>query len=173
MMAEPIVPPRAKLFIGILAPDDGVADRCEILLIKKYGEIDFKTRKISFDHTDYYRSIGPRLFRILVSFKKLVKREGIVDIKLACNRLERKISGKGARLINIDPGYLTLSNVYLATCKEFFHRVYLNKGIYLENEYRYVAKHYEPWEWTYPDYRKHEYIDFFHNVRKIYTRQLK
>ena len=172
-MAEPILPPRAKLFIGILTTSEEFLSPAEKALEKKFGEIDFRTMKIPFTNTNYYSAIGKNLFRTFLSFRKLIKREDIAGIKLYSNRLEKKISGKEKRRINIDPGYLTLSNVYLASCKEFFHRAYLQKGIYLENEYRYVAKRYQPWEWTYPDYRMQEYYDFFHNVRKIYARQLK
>ncbi len=89
--------------------------------------------------------MGRDLFRVLLSFRKLVRREDIVEIKLFTNRLEKKLSGKDRRIVNIDPGYLTLSNVFLASCKEYFHRAYLREGVYLENEYRFVARHYEPW----------------------------
>jgi len=51
--------------------------------------------------------------------------------------------------------------------------VYVGKGVYVENEYRYVAKHYQPWEWTYPDYRKKEYLQFFETLRSIYYEQIK
>lgn len=172
-MSEAIIPVRAKLFAGILASSDSHMDAAVLALEKKYGEIDFKTVKIPFDHTDYYNAIGKNLFRVFISFRKLIKRENIVKVKLYTNGLEKKVSGKDRRRINIDPGYLTLSNVFLATCKDFFHRVYLSDGIYLENEYRYVAKHLEPWDWTYPDYRTREYMDFFHNLRRIYAKQLK
>ncbi len=172
-MSEPVIPPRAKLFIGLIANSEEFTGRAEEALAKKFGEIDFKTAKMPFSHTDYYNSIGKNLFRVFISFRKLIKREEIVKIKLYTNRLEKKLSGKEKRRINIDPGYLTLSNVYLATCKEFFHRAYLTEGVYLENEYRYVAKRFEPWDWTYPDYRKQEYLEFFYRVRKIYAEQLK
>lgn len=172
-MAEPMIPPRAKLFVGVLAGTDAYLERTEAALLKKFGEIDFKTMKIPFSHTDYYSSLGANIFKIFISFKKLMRREEIVEIKLFANRLEKKISEKGKRRVNIDPGYLTLSNVYLATCKEFFHRAYLARGVYLENEYRYVARRFQPWDWTHPDYRKPEYLDFFYNLRKIYVRQIK
>jgi hypothetical protein len=172
-MSSPALPPRAKLFIGIIANSDELVSRAEKVLIKKYGPIDFRSMKIPFTHTDYYKSIGTNLYKTFFSFEKLVRRERIVDIKLFTNRLEEKISKSEKRKINIDPGYLTLSNVYLASCKEYFHRTYLAKGIYLENEYRYVAKQFEFWDWTYPDYRKHEYLSFFYNVRKIYHNQIR
>ena len=172
-MAEPVVPPKAKLFVGILTSRGELAERAELALQKKYGPIDYQTTRIPFTNSDYYNSMGDQLFKVLYSFKKPVKREKIVPIKLAANRLEKKLSGSSKRLINIDPGYITLSNVYLASCKEFFHRAYLAKGIYLENEYYFSARRFHPWDWTYPDYLKQEYLDFFHTVRSIYYKQLK
>ena len=117
--------------------------------------------------------MGPGLKKIILSFTKLINREDVVKIKLHTNKIESLISGKGPRIINIDPGYLTLSNVFLASCKEFYHRIYLGKGIYLENEYRYTSKQFHFWEWTYPDYKKQEYLDFFYAVRKRYHEQIK
>jgi hypothetical protein len=172
-MAEPVIPPKAKLFIGILTNSDEFYLPAEKALIKKFGEIDYKTTRIRFTHTDYYSSMGPNLFKAFISFDTLIRRESIADIKLYTNRLENKISGRSGRRVNIDPGYLTLSNVYLATCKDYFHRAYLAKGIYIENEYRYVAKHYQPWEWTYPDYKKSEDLHFFHYIRRLYNNQIK
>ncbi len=171
-MAEPVIPVRAKLFIGIITNNDELLFLAEKRLSKKFGLIDFKTTKIPFSHTEYYSSMGKNLYKVLLSFKKTVKRERIVRIKLYTNSLERRLSNKGKRQINIDPGYLTLSNIYLASCKEFFHRVYLGRGVYLENEFRYVAKQYRPWEWTYPDYKKPEYLEFFHTVRRMYYKQI-
>jgi hypothetical protein len=172
-MSEPLIPPRAKLFIGILFNSEDILAAAENKLLKKFGEIDFRTKSIPFVHTKYYGDMGSGQYKVLLSFKKLIRRESIVDIKLYTNRLEKRFSEEGVRKINIDPGYLTLSNVYLATCKEFFHRAYLRKGVYLENEYRYVAKRYHPWEWTYPDYQKPDYMFFFHEVRRLYHNQLK
>mgnify|MGYP001208123922 CR=1 FL=1 len=172
-MADPVIPSRAKLFVGILANSDLMVEKAEAVLMKKFGAIDYKTAKIPFAHTDYYKTLGSNLFKVLVAFEKLVRREEIVRIKLFTNDLEFKLSGKEKRRINIDPGYLTLSNVFLASCKEYFHRVYLDRGVYLENEYRYVGKRFEPWDWTYPDYRHPEYLNFFYTVRKRYHDQLK
>lgn len=172
-MAEPVIPKKAKLFAGIITASGELALSAEAALVKKYGDIDFKTAKIPFVHTEYYGGMGRDLFRVFFSFRKLVRREDIVAIKLLTNRLEKKLSGRDKRTVNIDPGYLTLSNVFLASCKEYFHRAYIGEGVYLENEYRFVARRYEPWDWTYPDYRSREYLDFFHGVRRLYAQQLK
>lgn len=172
-MSRPLLPPKVKLFIGFIGESDELQLISEEKLIKKYGIIDFRTIKIPFTHTKYYKNIGSSLFKIFISFKILINREDIVKIKLYTNKLEDKFSGNKRRKINIDPGYLTLSNVYLASCKDYFHRIYIGKGVYLENEYRYVNKSYQPWDWTYPDYKNDEYLNFFYNIRHIYHNQLK
>lgn len=172
-MSEPTIPQKAKLFIGILFSTEDVLADVEKILLKKFGEIDFRTKNIPVVHTRQYSDMGPARFKVLLSYRSLVRREDIVDIKLYTNKLERQFSEKKIRRVNIDPGYLTLSNVYLSTCKDFFHRTYLRKGVYLENEYRYVARRYQPWEWTSPDYHKPEYLYFFHEVRRIYNNQLR
>lgn len=174
-MAEPVIPPRVKLFIGVIYESEDLLLQLEKILIKKYGQVDFRTMRIPFVNTDHYQYMGLNLYKIFYSFEKLIKRERIVKIKLHTNRLEKKLSkaGKGKRKINIDPGYLTLSNVFLASCKDYFHRAYLGRGVYLENEYRYVEKRFQSWDWTYPDYKKQEYMSFFYNIRRIYHNQLR
>lgn len=171
-MANPIKPKKAKLFIGILYSDESFLNQAQNMLIKKYGDIDFQTKSMPFDHTSYYQAIGTKLNKVFYSFKNLINRENIIEIKLFTNKIENKFTEKNTRRLNIDPGYLTLSNVFLASCKDYFHRVYLGKGIYLENEYKYVNKRYHPWEWTYPDFLKPEYFFFFHEVRKLYMSQI-
>jgi len=172
-MSEPVIPAKAKLFVGILFSTEDVLCAVEKLLIRRFGDIDFRTKNIPFVHTRYYSDMGSAQQKVLLSFRKLIRREDIVEIKLYTNRLEKRFSDNKIRKVNIDPGYVTLSNVYLATCKDFFHRTYLRKGVFLENEYRYVAKRYQPWEWTYPDYQKPEYLFFFHEVRRMYHNQLR
>ncbi len=172
-MSEPVIPSKAKLFIGLLFSTEDILYGVEKILCKKFGDIDFRTKSIPFVHTKYYGDMGTAQFKVMLSFRKLIRREDIVEIKLYTNRLEKRFAENKIRKVNIDPGYLTLSNVYLATCKDFFHRTYIRKGIFLENEYRYVAKRYQPWDWTYPDYQKPEYLFFFHEVRRMYHNQIR
>ena len=77
------------------------------------------------------------------------------------------------RRINLDPGYVSASKMVLASTKDHAHRIYLGKGIFAEITLRYYQKTFQPWEWTYPDYRTQEYIDLFNQIRKIYMQQLR
>jgi hypothetical protein len=172
-MAKIVIPPPAKLFIGILVEDDATKNKVLPLLNEKYGEIDQSVENISFINTEYYNEIGTNLKKSLFSFKKLISRDTLGDCKIFTNLVENQYSKNDVRTINIDPGYLTLSNVFLASCKDFFHRSYIGNGIFIENEYYFQNGSFQFWNWTYPDYKKNEYLDFFHSIRKIYHVQLR
>jgi hypothetical protein len=172
-MAQPLIPSPSKLFIGILWSIEEDLDSIMNILKEKFGPADIIPGAIDFSHTEYYREMGPGLKKILLSFERLIARDDLPEIKLFTNNLEAGLSAEGHHRVNIDPGYMTLSNVFLASCKDFYHRVYAGKGVYVENEYRYTAGRYEFWPWTYPDYKKTEYLDFFYAVRKIYHRQIR
>jgi hypothetical protein len=75
-------------------------------------------------------------------------------------------------VVNIDPGYLTLSKVVLATTKDYSHRLYLRDGIYAEVTLHYEAGAWRPWPWTYRDYASGQYLDFFERVRESLKQQL-
>ena len=167
--------PKVKLFCGLLFSDRSVADNALAVLRGKYGRPDLLSDVFVFDQTGYYAAeMGTDLKRIFVSFGKLIGREKISSIKAATNRLELRLSSGGPkRIINIDPGYVTEANVSLATTKDFQHRVYVGKGIFLENTLRFRRGGWEDWEWTYKDYRTAAYKQWFARVREIYRKQLK
>jgi hypothetical protein len=90
------------------------------------------------------------------------------------NRLEEKYANSdGHRRFNIDPGYVCLEHVILATTKGYTHRPYLRDGIYADLTLIYRSKSFQPLEWTYPDYRKEEIITLFNQFRKKYLEDLK
>jgi hypothetical protein len=155
-MAEPTIPEKVKLFVGIITNSQLKLDKAQKKLVRKYGKLELITEKIPFEHTSYYHNLGDNLFKSFLAFKKLIKPEKIPEIKLFTNKLEKNLSAPAQREINIDPGYLTLSNIYLASCKPYYHRAYLKKGVYLENELYYSQKKFNSWEWTYPDLYYHQ-----------------
>jgi hypothetical protein len=90
------------------------------------------------------------------------------------NELERLWSMGGKhRQVNLDPGYLDLAKVVLATTKDYTHRLYIGAGMYAEVTLRYHRNSYQPWEWTYPDYREATALTFFNQLREVYKEQLR
>ncbi len=78
-----------------------------------------------------------------------------------------KYSRNGKRQINIDPGYVSLGKLVLATTKDQQHRIYLKKGIYAEITLRFVDKRFVPWDWTYRDYKSKQYMEVFNKIRSM------
>jgi len=155
-----------KLIIGLIAPED-LFDKVEKILCQKFGPADFKSEILDFNFTDYYeREMGTGLKRRFLSFKRNIVPRDLSHIKLYTNRIEKKFSkSNGSRKVNIDPGYLTLSKLVLATTKDYQHRLYLDNGIYAEVTLRFKGKSFTIWEWTYPDYRSPAYISIFNHIR--------
>lgn len=155
----------------------GLFEMAETRLEKKFGPIELKSPVIPFNYTDYYEEeIGRDIKRQFLSFQKLIDPGSLAGIKLFTNKLEERLQrervGPG-RPINLDPGYLASSKLVLASTKDYYHRIYLEKGIYAEVTLRYVKGAFEPLPWTYPDYRSKEYIDFFTESRILYTKKLR
>jgi hypothetical protein len=161
-----------KLIVGLISKDEALFYKVADVLQKQFGAIDYKSNVYDFDYTDYYKKeLGENLKRIFFSFKKLVMPDTINVIKLYTNRIEKTLGSPGLRKVNIDPGYLDLAKLVLATTKDFSHRIYLGKGIYAEVTLIYKNGCFQPLDWTYPDYRTQNYITTFNKIRDIYHRQ--
>ncbi len=161
-----------KLIAGFIFRDDKYLKKAESILVRKFGRIDFKSQIIPFNFTDYYaKEFGINLKRVFISFEDLISPKSLSSIKVITNQIEKKLSLNGKRLINIDPGYLDSARLVLASTKDFAHRVYLDKGIFAEITLIFRDHSFRGWEWTYPDYKKEEYIEVFHKIRAIFLHQ--
>jgi hypothetical protein len=162
--------PQVKLAIGFIYKDEAFFIKSRDKLKRKFGKIDFQSEPIDFNYTAYYeKEMGVGLKRRFVSFSKLIPIQDLYRIKLYTNRLEAKFLNSGARRVNIDPGYVDLAKLVLASTKDYAHRIYLRKGIFAEITLSYRSNSFVPNAWTYPDYCSQEYIDIFNNIRKLYV----
>ncbi|MCM8797587.1 MAG: DUF4416 family protein [Candidatus Omnitrophica bacterium] len=163
-----------KLICGFIFKENEILEKAKTILKRKFGNLDFTSDILPFEHTDYYeKEFGQGLKRVFISFSRLIRPEGLFAIKITTNKIEDRLSFQGKRLINIDPGYLDLAKLVLASTKDYKHRIYLNKGIFAEITLFYSGKSFHPWLWTYPDYQTNEYIEIFNAIRGIYERQIK
>ncbi|MDD4899202.1 MAG: DUF4416 family protein [Candidatus Omnitrophica bacterium] len=166
--------PPVKLICGLIFKDEKIFKKAKTLLKKKFGAIDLESCIIDFDYTDYYeKEFGKELKRQFISFKKLISPEKLSQIKTQTNTLEKKLALNNRRRINLDPGYLDMAKLVLATTKDYMHRIYLGKGIFAEITLSYRGKSFQHWPWTYPDYQTPQYKQIFNQIRSIYSQQLK
>jgi hypothetical protein len=166
-------PHPVKLIIGFIFRNHDNYLKANAILLKTFGRIDFESPLIPFNYTDYYeKEMGQGLQRKFVSFHRLIPPDRLPQIKVLTNSIENKLSVNSRRTVNIDPGYLDMAKLLLASTKDYCHRTYLNKGIFAEITLFYQGRSFRPWEWTYPDYRTGEYIDVFNKIRGIYAKQV-
>lgn len=158
---------KAKLFAAITYSGEEACKKVIEELVKKFGEINEESEVFAFDFTDYYaEEMGDKLLKKFLSFRDLIDREELADIKLFTNELEKKLSVEGRRQVNIDPGYVTAQNLTLATRKESQHRIYLRDGVFAEVTLAFKKNGCIYFDWTYPDYRTKLACDFLLKVRK-------
>lgn len=169
-MGNPANPKPALLFTGILYSDESYLSKAKESLLSTFGAALLETPSVNWDYSEYYKEeIGSPIKRIFIFFRNLINPGEIVDIKLRTNDIEASLSTDGKRNVNIDPGYLTLANVVLATTKGYSHRIYLGKGIYGEVSllYKEKDKTYMPHIFTYPDYQDKKCIEMFIKAREF------
>lgn len=145
-------------------------------LAGRFGQLKLESPIHTFNHTNYYnREMGPNLKRCFIGFSKCVNPDDLAEIKHVTNRMEAEMGlfdgTRLSRLVNLDPGILTLSNVILATTKNRAHRIYLGQGIFAEVTLIYSkAMGWQALDWTYPDYRTQMAMGFFQTLRnRFYT----
>jgi len=167
-MGEPKEPEKAILFCGLLYHDENAFQKAIEKLEKLFGAFLFISMPISWSHTEYYREeLGWPIYRRFILFDRIIDPSEIVDIKLATNNIEKVLSSNEKRTINIDPGYLTLSKLVLATTKNYTHRIYLGKGIYAEVTLYYIKGNFVEHRFTYRDYKSSQYKEIFTIMRDL------
>jgi len=167
-MGIPKTPQPVKLFFGLLANSHARLAEATRRLTYDFSAVELSSDIIEFDLTDYYEDeMGSSLLRQWVAMSIPMLPHELAPIKLHTNRIELLFSIQGKRTVNIDPGYVSLSKVVLATTKDYSHRIYVRDGIYEEVTLVYRrGSGFEPWPWTYPDYRSHTAKQFFLAVRE-------
>jgi hypothetical protein len=167
-----------KLFSAVFTKFENLFDKVKHILVEKFGNVDLESQPFLFDEfTHYYQDqMGRGLYKKFYSFERLIYPDEIVKIKIFTDRIEIDFSALKmgvSRPVNIDPGYVGFSKMVLASTKDNYHRIYLADGIFAEVTLRYVKGTFQPWPWTYPDYKINENILFFNRVRNIYKAQIK
>lgn len=141
-----------------------------------WGPAALESPTFDFAETDYYdASMGPGLLLRIVAFERGMTPDELVERKLATNAWERAYAQGGAcahaRPLNLDPGYLTTAKLVLASTKDHSHRLYLGRGIFGEVTLHFTGGAWQPRPWTYPNYRRADYHQFFVECREWLRRR--
>ena len=165
------------LVIGVLAESAEAFYKVREKLSLIYGQEETILEPFDFTFTNYYvNEIGQNPVRAFIAYETLIKRDEIPSIKLHTNEMELEIAEEngtpGLRPVNLDPGYMTLGQFFLATTKDQRQRVYVRDGIFVEPTLYFEAGHFHAFDWTYRDYQSEKYISFLENVRSRLAFQL-
>ena len=164
-----------KLICAILYTDESLADQAISKLKALYGETDLESAPYSFsDISPYYdEEMSGKVFRRLLSFQLCRNPAELAQIKTATNAIEQAGAESGNRRINLDPGVISAGRLSLATTKNAGHRIPLSDGIYAELTLFYARGAWNPFPWTYMDFKLPAVHAFLTNARKIYMQQRK
>jgi hypothetical protein len=155
--------------LGVLAAFSRHAEalewaRCQA--VREWGPPALVSPVFAFVETRFYdASMGPELQKQLLAFERLMDPAELAARKLRANEWEDECRAQHAwpepRPVNLDPGYLTEAKLILASTKDRDHRIYLEHGIFAEGT---LYFHHGQWcarPWTYPDYQRSDYHQFF------------
>jgi hypothetical protein len=145
-------------------------------LKKAFGPIALLSEQYAFRESDYYRrSMGTELLKQFAVLENWYDPGDLAGHKLEANQLETDYAAQfptdELRPLNIDPGYLTLTKLVLASTKNREHRLYLREGIYAEVTLAFRNQEWQPMPWTYPDYQRDDFRVFFLEARKYLLRR--
>jgi hypothetical protein len=191
---KPEEPGPVKLIVGVLYSDESVMEKGLSLLSEAYGRQDFRSPVFPFDRTDYYvPEMGCPIFRIFVSHERLIHPRDLSRIKIETNALEEKLAvdlrsgrfgnlpeglgnlpeGVPRRKVNFDPGYMDYDKLVLASAKYNGQKIYLDHGIWADLTLHYEKGRFDPYPWSFPDFKAGLYNAVFLEIRGRFKEQRK
>jgi hypothetical protein len=140
----------------------------------RFGAAQAVSAFFDFSETEYYAAeMGTGLKKQFWAFDQIDPAR-LPAVKRQTNLWEEAYAALGRhpepRPLNLDPGYITLAKLVLASTKDHAHRIYLSHGIYAEVTLSYRGGAWRPFTWTYPDYRREDFQAFFTHCRNLLRR---
>jgi hypothetical protein len=170
-MGETHEPAPVLLLIAASSRYDAALDWAHTTAQLQYGALALISESFDFTETDYYTpTMGADLKKQFFAFDRLIDPGELSAIKRQTNEWEATYAAMGShsepRPLNLDPGYITLAKLVLASTKDHSHRIYLRDGIHAEITLMFRQRKWQPMEWTYPDYRRDDFQQFFTQCRE-------
>jgi hypothetical protein len=165
-MGQPTPHSPALLLLAAFSCHDDALHWAKQKAEAQWGPIELESPAFDFAQTEYYTAtMGPGLKKVFYAFEKPFDPADMVDVKLLTNAWEDEYAALQKhgepRPLNLDPGYITLGKLILASTKDFAHRIYLNRGIYAEVTLFYKHRQWRHHDCTFADYRREDYQQFF------------
>lgn len=185
-MSKPFPPGKVNHFLGILYNKEYFSWADLEIRLKEFWPnriVTHLSSEFQFSLANYYESEmgnADNLVRRWLFWDELENREDLVTLKHEANLLEEKLKfvhGLSGRPVNLDPGFISLEQMVLATGKPYSHRLFLGREqsdfVYGELTYIFKDKKWCSLPWTYPDYREDCVKEVFLKRRGILAKSSK
>ncbi|MFK7736681.1 MAG: DUF4416 family protein [Pirellulaceae bacterium] len=181
-MATPNLPPPTLMLVAVFSRHDAAIEWALEKVRQEWGPIGLLSQRFDHSETQYYEStMGAGLKKqfAIVDWKPQLAESDrgfydpslLAQSKLQSNEWEQELAAETnyeeLRPVNVDPGYLTLTKLVLASAKDRAHRIYLSDGIYAEQCLYYLDHCWQSRPWTYPDYQREDFQAFFLEAREL------
>lgn len=163
------------LIAAVFSRYEEALDWARARFAEAWGPIALESDRFDHRETNYYeKSMGPELRKMFLASETLIDPGELPRLKLLGNSWEDEYRDTHPhaepRPLNIDPGYITEAKLVLASTKDRDHRLYLSQGIFAEVTLHFARGGWQTRPWTYPDYQRADYHEFFTRCRE-YLRQ--
>jgi hypothetical protein len=175
-MADAIPHPPVLRVLATFSRHPEALDWARQTATEAWGATAIESERFDHRETNYYdATMGKELKKCFFAFETLADPAELAAWKLVSNEWEIEYQRLGRhsepRPLNLDPGYLTDAKLVLATTKDRDHRIYLRDGIFAEVTLHFHRGQWEARPWTYPDYQRADYHEFFLRCREYLRRR--
>ena len=158
------------LITAVVSRYDSALEWARSQLAEVWGPVWRASPAFEFTETSFYEAeMGTGLKKQFLAFENLVDPGLAADHKILTNQLEVQYAEEQthpeSRPLNLDPGYISEAKLVLSTTKDRDHRIYLRDGIFAEVTLHYQRSGWAHARWTYPDYQRADFQEFFTECR--------
>jgi hypothetical protein len=168
-MSQPLEPAPVLRICSCLIGDRSLLPAVEAELVRAFGDVALKSPAFPFDDSDYYREIE----RFWYCFGALCGAEFLPDARRTTGRIEASFAVDGKRRVNLDPGYLDLGKLVLASLKQAPDKIYMGRGVWAHTCLRYRFGELTAPDHSFADFRDGRFNGFILEARKLYKSLLR
>lgn len=166
------------LIVAVTSRYDDALEWTNRQTTSQWGKLLAASPVFDFTETGFYtESMGTELKKQFLAFDGLIDPGEIAPTKHLSNDWEKSYAAENdhpeIRPLNIDPGYISEAKLVLVTTKDRDHRIYLQQGIFAEVTLYFRSKHWMSSRWTYPDYQRTDFQEFFTECRTVLRERIR
>jgi hypothetical protein len=168
-VSQTVEPAPVLRLCSCLTAEPELLSTVESELARNYGEVALKSPAFPFDTSDYYREeMGDGLERHWLCFRELFGAERLPEYRLTTGRIEARLTAAGDRRVNLDPGYLDLGKLVLASLKEAPDKIYMGQGVWAHTCLKFRQGEFTAPDHSFPDFRDGRFDAFMLEARNFY-----